>query len=468
MAGLLDYTQDPMTMGLLGAGAALLTPQRYGGGAGAALNAFPQAMVQAEQMRNRQRLTDAQMMEAEALAEQRREVSAARKAQAKKEEDERARQAAFWSMLSGGPQSVIAQTGGLAPTRQNAEAMSAPMRITPEVVAAAAQAGVPIDALKNIAESRNWGRDKVAREVTVRGPDGRPRTQLVTDYGDQVGPGFDQPVRREFLNTGNAFTPVDPFVNDRPLPINMSPSERDAAARGWAGVQSARDRLAFDRESGGRPQIQDTSQGLMVVSPGVGGAPPTFTPAVGPDGKPLKKGGNVPQFVVEGLQTNARALTVIDGGLEMLRTPEGADATGLKGFLPDAMLQRWYPDGVDTRIFISDLESMIVKDRSGATVTMAESPRLRPFIPSIRDSAETAQKKLTRLRQLVDEETKLLGAFYPGAMDTATGVAPQLTGQRPGTAPAPAAQPSLQDAARQELERRRKAAGARSGASESF
>lgn len=54
MAGLLDgYGIDPMAMGLLGAGGALLTPRQQGGGIGAALQAFPQGMMQGREMQRR-------------------------------------------------------------------------------------------------------------------------------------------------------------------------------------------------------------------------------------------------------------------------------------------------------------------------------------------------------------------------------------------------------------------------------
>jgi hypothetical protein len=64
MAGLLDgYGIDPMAMGLLGAGGALLTPRQQGGGIGAALQAFPQGMMQGQEMQRRLR-ADAQRQEA--------------------------------------------------------------------------------------------------------------------------------------------------------------------------------------------------------------------------------------------------------------------------------------------------------------------------------------------------------------------------------------------------------------------
>jgi hypothetical protein len=85
------------------------------------------------------------------------------------------------------------------------------------------------------------------------------------------------------------------------------------------------------------------------------------------------------------------------------------NATGIKSYLPDALLQRVDPSGVDTRAAIANLGSMVIHDRSGAAVTAAEFPRLRPFIPSANDAPEVVRKKLSQFvneyRKVIDEMT---------------------------------------------------------------
>jgi hypothetical protein len=66
MPGLLDYQVDPIAMGLLGAGGALMTPRAQGGGIGAAMQAFPQQMMQGQEM---QRRMQAQAMQQKALTD---------------------------------------------------------------------------------------------------------------------------------------------------------------------------------------------------------------------------------------------------------------------------------------------------------------------------------------------------------------------------------------------------------------
>lgn len=69
-------------------------------------------------------------------------------------------------------------------------------------------------------------------------------------------------------------------------------------------------------------------------------------------------------------------------------------ATGLKGILPDLILNRVDPQGTSVRVLIGDLSSMVIKDRSGAAVTAAEFPRLRRFIPDEKDNADTVRVKV--------------------------------------------------------------------------
>lgn len=93
------------------------------------------------------------------------------------------------------------------------------------------------------------------------------------------------------------------------------------------------------------------------------------------------------------------------------------NAVGAKGALSgtgvgDFILQRADPGGVDTRAAIADLGSMIIHDRSGAAVTAAEYPRLRPFIPKVTDDQATAQKKLERFSKEYRAISQEMRDFY--------------------------------------------------------
>src|SRR5690606_21631841 len=88
------------------------------------------------------------------------------------------------------------------------------------------------------------------------------------------------------------------------------------------------------------------------------------------------------------------------------------EATGWKAYMPQALLNRMDPEGVDARAMISDIGSLVIHDRSGAAVTAAESPRLMPFIPLATDDAATARKKLVRFKQLYEQEQNAMQETY--------------------------------------------------------
>jgi hypothetical protein len=88
------------------------------------------------------------------------------------------------------------------------------------------------------------------------------------------------------------------------------------------------------------------------------------------------------------------------------------NATGYKGYLPGAVLNRMDPEGVDARAGVADIGSLVLHDRSGAAVTAAESPRLMPFIPLSTDDDKTVLKKLKRMREIAASEQLGLTETY--------------------------------------------------------
>ena len=88
------------------------------------------------------------------------------------------------------------------------------------------------------------------------------------------------------------------------------------------------------------------------------------------------------------------------------------DAVGVKGYMPQAVLNRKDPKGVDARAGIADIGSLVLHDRSGAAVTASESPRLMPFIPLITDDIKTATKKLTRMLEIAKDDQLGLTQTY--------------------------------------------------------
>lgn len=244
MAGLLDngYTPDPLAMGLLGMGSALMTPRAMGGGVGAGMNAFAQQAMAAQQMRRamaqdelRQQLFSAQMdnyrSEAEqrkATAEERRRATELARTQA---EGQRRVLDSFAGPQPGFRDASIAMTGnapaGYMPPEQRGG------QITREIAAAWVANGGDLSTLQKLAESPNFGRPEVARVLERRGADGTPEQVREDRYGGTIGAAVPKPFEMRMQDIGGSVVPVNPF-SPTSLAKTLTPGDiqqsRDSAA----------------------------------------------------------------------------------------------------------------------------------------------------------------------------------------------------------------------------------------------
>lgn len=173
------------------------------------------------------------------------------------------------------------------------------------------------------------------------------------------------------------------------------------------------------------PQYMQTDAGLVALPkkvPAGGAIAPTIITGPGGEslGKPLK---DIPPAVNSAIITNTQSLNQLDRALTLLEGKNIGDpakggqrgdaaATGVKGYLPQGILNRVDPKGVDARAEVADIGSLKIHDRSGAAVTVSESPRLMPFVPTATDDAATVQKKLRRLRNEIANEARLYAETY--------------------------------------------------------
>jgi len=119
--------------------------------------------------------------------------------------------------------------------------------------------GVPVEQVKALAESRNFGRDEVARTTEIEGPGGQKIIQGFDKFNNPIGAGVAGYVAPQLVNQGDRQAFVKPSAG-LSLPVGMSPSERDASARGWASNNLAAQRLAFEQAGGAeanKPQFKD-------------------------------------------------------------------------------------------------------------------------------------------------------------------------------------------------------------------
>lgn len=155
-----------------------------------------------------------------------------------------------------------------------------------------------------------------------------------------------------------------------------------------------------------RGQVIQSEQGTMLVDPRTGTAQPVMA-----NGEPLQpKLKDLPAPIQKAYLENGSALGKIDRALAAV--DEYPDAFGSKNMLGDAIRQRTDPKGITGRALIADIGSLKIHDRSGAAVTAAETPRLKPFIPNVNDHPETIKKKLALFQQEYKAIQDDIGATY--------------------------------------------------------
>lgn len=178
----------------------------------------------------------------------------------------------------------------------------------------------------------------------------------------------------------------------------------------------ADDQLA-EQKRGNRVSESQRAQGLAYEGQRVGLA------ANAAAGRP------VPAPVAAGYRDNATAVAKIDAAIaELKKHPK---AVGLVRAVGEGVNQRIDPDGIGARAAVSDIGSQKIHDRSGANVTASESPRLKPFIPTVTDGSPAAIKKLERMKQEYLSNNAQIEAQY----GTESGFRPMLN-TAPPAAPA--------------------------------
>jgi hypothetical protein len=135
---------------------------------------------------------------------------------------------------------------------------------------AALRLGVNVDDLAKYAAVPDLGRRKATRQIEVDDGQGGKRVALVDDYGQEVGgfAGYTAPVQ---VNQGDRISFVKPSAG-LSLGVGMSPSERDASARGWASVNQGAQRLALDQRNAADSKApagyRYKADGTMEIIPG--------------------------------------------------------------------------------------------------------------------------------------------------------------------------------------------------------
>ncbi len=202
-------------------------------------------------------------------------------------------------------------------------------------------------------------------------------------------------------------------------------------------------RLQLDAYKAGQPEAQKAPSGYRWTEAG------DLQPIPGGPGDKAQTLRPLPSSAASGLLENRRnarravdALALLNGETLPGGVQGDKEATGLKGYLPNQLLNRLDPNGVDTRAAIADLGSMVINDRSGAAVTAAEFPRLAPFIPSEKDDPDTARKKLQNFARNYGALVNDTEEFYRAGGYNVPGEQEPQPANRPAATQAQPAQPA--------------------------
>lgn len=174
-----------------------------------------------------------------------------------------------------------------------------------------------------------------------------------------------------------------------------------------------------ERSQDSRPVVVQGAQGGPVV---VDPRRATSRPVV-QEGSGERQHMTPPANIATAYRTNAKQVGSIRNTIKLVQAHP--TAVGLKRGWVDDYDQRADPDGVNARAGVADIGSMVIHDRSGAAVTVAEYPRLAPFIPKIRDDHQTVIKKLNRMAQIIEEDNLSMADQYPALAAPAQPLAAQ-------------------------------------------
>lgn len=232
MAGLLDFN-DPTQAGLLAfaanmfnAGGPSRTPVGFGQAVASGLGGMQQAQQQAELLA-RQKQEQEMQMKMQQMKVQQFE-------QAMRDQEAAKQQAA---ML---PQ-IVAKFG------DDYQGMI--------------RAGIDPKFVKDLAESRNYGRDEVARVEEIGGANGEKLKQQFDKYGQKVGDALNGYVAPQLVDNGKQKQFVIPKAG-AVFENYMSPSEQQSNARAWEGLRLQKQGLEqADRHFQGAQELKRSELG---------------------------------------------------------------------------------------------------------------------------------------------------------------------------------------------------------------
>ena len=255
--------------------------------------------------------------------------------------------------------------------------------------------------IKQYADLANVGLPEVARTVEVDDGNGGKATLQLDKFGRPVGrnlPSYIAPVQ---VNQGDRVT----FARPAPgvsLPVNMSPSERDASARGWAGLREQQNAVTYQQDADGNYFALPTKAApgsvirAMPVAAGGGG----MTPLVGKGAQPTEDQSKAAGWLVQANNAHSNMLKAIKADPDAARPgfndalagiPSMGAGNGLANIFRSSSRQQFLQGA-------SSLSEALLRAATGAGVNKDEAAqKARELTPQIGDSDEVIKQKMASI-----------------------------------------------------------------------
>lgn len=224
-----------------------------------------------------------------------------------------------------------------------------------------------------------------------------------------------------------------------------------------AGIKNQAERNAIDMERASHVAQPSESYQEMVGPKGPGvygvteGQAPRYLGGIVPKpkvgtGDGTDGGKTLSPGVAKQFFDNRSALQTLRTAQQQVKAHP--DAFGLMNYVPQR--DRFdTTENVSARAPVGNIGSMVIHDRSGAAVTVAEMPRLRPFIPQATDPPNVVASKLAELERQIAAITDDMTTYYTDQGYHVPGdTAPPAALARPGANPSAVAQPQPKTDAR--------------------
>ena len=274
------------------------------------------------------------------------------------------------------------------------------------------QQGVPFDILKDLAATRNLGREEVARVQDIEGQGGAKILQGYDKYGRPVGQGATGYLAPQLVNQGDKQSFVKPVAGVS-LQMGQTPDSKASNALGWAnhGISAAnlnlsRQRMAMDKGAADKLSWNNDLGGF--VNPRTR----EVLPAIGMDGKPMTS-QRPEKALSEGERKAATLLQRLEGSENQLNTALSTNPSAAKPGLAASALRAVGAEALANTAAVGserqrvesaqmDILDAALTLGTGAAYTKEQLEGYRKsYFPQIGDTKDNVADKKARLENVI-------------------------------------------------------------------